>query len=334
MLDKIDEIELIHQIVVTRKKRVQSGYNFECPFCNEGDSRGRKRRGYFLYTNPRENNRFYCHNCHISLNIKNFLKEYDESLYKDYIEKERQNALDNFALLRKKRKLKLEEETQSDVEPIEFDTTHLFPVIDYQIALQYCERRKIPEEIINGLYYCTYDENLPKDFKAVQGCIIFPFYAGSIVYGWQARSIHQKYFHNHVQEGFKVYNIFNLDLESSAPIHIHESIIDSLFIHRSIAMLGAGGLSDAIKAKIKNPIYCFDNDRATHTYSRMLKYVEEGAKVVIWPDTMKYKDIGDMVHYGLPVDTIKSIIDSNIHSGLEAKTRIGLLQSKKKGLKK
>ena len=74
MLDKFDELEFVNQLFLPRSKKVPSGLNFECPFCKEGKSQGRKRRGYLLLTDPQKGNRFYCHNCHIDLSFKNFLK--------------------------------------------------------------------------------------------------------------------------------------------------------------------------------------------------------------------------------------------------------------------
>jgi hypothetical protein len=43
-----------------------------------------------------------------------------------------------------------------------------------------------------------------------------------------------------------------------------------------------------------------------------------GHKVVIWPSTIKEKDINDMVLSGL---NVQSVIESNTYSGLQAKLK-------------
>ena len=50
----------------------------------------------------------------------------------------------------------------------------------------------------------------------------------------------------------------------------------------------------------------------------MGSFIEDGESVVIWPDTVKEKDINDMVLAGLDVE---NIINYNTFNGLEAKLR-------------
>jgi len=44
-------------------------------------------------------------------------------------------------------------------------------------------------------------------------------------------------------------------------------------------------------------------------------------KIVIWPDSMKHKDINDMIMAGYAKEQIQEIIDDNIFSGASAKLR-------------
>jgi len=47
-----------------------------------------------------------------------------------------------------------------------------------------------------------------------------------------------------------------------------------------------------------------------------------GKNVCIFPETMRYKDINDMILGGYTKKQIQKIIDDNTFSGLEAKVRL------------
>jgi hypothetical protein len=67
---------------------------------------------------------------------------------------------------------------------------------------------------------------------------------------------------------------------------------------------------------ISRPVYVYDNEpRNVHIHQRMLKQIESENKVVIWPSSIKEKDMNDMILVGYDV---QQIIESNVYSGLEA----------------
>ena len=60
-----------------------------------------------------------------------------------------------------------------------------------------------------------------------------------------------------------------------------------------------------------------DNEpRNKEIVKRMETLIDNKYELVIWPDSIKEKDINDMVLQGYDVNTI---IDNNIYSGLNAK---------------
>ena len=70
---------------------------------------------------------------------------------------------------------------------------------------------------------------------------------------------------------------------------------------------------------IGNPVWVYDNEpRNSEILSRISRVIEMGQKVIIWPSTIKEKDINDMVLSGL---NVQSVIESNTYSGLEAKLK-------------
>jgi hypothetical protein len=66
-------------------------------------------------------------------------------------------------------------------------------------------------------------------------------------------------------------------------------------------------------------VWIYDNEpRNAEIHSRISKVIDRGERVVIWPSTIKEKDINDMILSGLDV---QSVIELNTYSGLEAKLK-------------
>jgi hypothetical protein len=66
----------------------------------------------------------------------------------------------------------------------------------------------------------------------------------------------------------------------------------------------------------------FDNEpRNRELLKQIEKQIEKGNKVALWPDSMKHKDINDMVMAGYTKKQIQEIIDDNTFSGVSAQLR-------------
>jgi len=106
-----------------------------------------------------------------------------------------------------------------------------------------------------------------------------------------------------------------------------------LFCDNSIAMLGNSlSIHNFYKRKLKNKIYCLDNDNKVETLDKMEKLIDIGEELVIWPDNIKEKDVNVMVVNGYEKKEIEEIINKNTYSGFEAKVKLNLLKLKKRGL--
>ena len=112
--------------------------------------------------------------------------------------------------------------------------------------------------------------------------------------------------------------IYGLDeIKKDTPVYITEGPFDSTFIKNSIAMCGAD--ANPVLWGISDCVYIYDNEpRNAEIVSRISRVIEMGQKVVIWPSTIKEKDINDMILSGL---NVQSVIESNIYSGLQAKLK-------------
>lgn len=118
--------------------------------------------------------------------------------------------------------------------------------------------------------------------------------------------------------------IYNLDkVDVTQPITVVEGPIDSLFVRNSVAVAG----SDLRKINQYLPkdkmTLVFDNQpRNKEIVKLMLTCVEEGYKMVIWPEAVTQKDINEMILGGLSLDGIMQAINKNTFDGLALKLAI------------
>jgi hypothetical protein len=113
----------------------------------------------------------------------------------------------------------------------------------------------------------------------------------------------------------KIYGLEKID--QSKPIYIIEGPFDSEFVENSVAMCGSD--IDIRSFNWSDYIWVFDNEpRNREIVNRISKTIDRGDKVVIWPSNIKEKDINDCVLAGL---NVMNMLESNTHSGLEAKIK-------------
>lgn len=94
--------------------------------------------------------------------------------------------------------------------------------------------------------------------------------------------------------------------------------IDSLFLPNTIAV----AQSDLRVPYDKSLCTLVpDNEPRNKEIVRQIeKFIDEGYRVTLWPQTIKYKDINDMVDGGMTQDEILEIIHTHTYQGLVAKT--------------
>jgi hypothetical protein len=67
-------------------------------------------------------------------------------------------------------------------------------------------------------------------------------------------------------------------------------------------------------------IWVYDNEpRSRQITDKISKSIDRGDKVVIWPSSVKEKDLNDMHTSGI---NVKSVIELNVYHGLEAKLQL------------
>ena len=327
-------ILLLSNILEGFKETSRGTFNCRCPICGDSKKNKFKKRGYWLHKNGEY--KYFCHNCNATRSVENFLKEFAPNLANEYkleILKENQDVgqfVDDAKLSFESKPTftKLGKKPFKELKAVS-QLSHNHP------AKIYITGRKIPSNLHYKIFYTDngyswakkwLPEKFTKDFDGNDPRIVMPLLdKKGKCYGAVARSIlptAQRYLKMiWGDETGYVYGLENIKI--SEQVYVLEGQFDSMFIPNSIAV---GSMHfDLIKEHLpgQEPVIILDNEpRNVGTVGQLMKAVERGYKVCVWPSHIQEKDVNDMVINGMdPVD-IKQIIDTNTHSGLKAKLAI------------
>jgi hypothetical protein len=321
-MEKYNEIKYIPMLGLPKLKQISSGYVCSCPICHEGRSPWKTR--LFILTQNKSFITVFCQNCGYDTNLKSFIKQINPYLFEDYKKEERIELLAdlrNGTLQKKAKEIDNGVCKELDFKYIfNLNKTYFKPAREYSACFDFCKKRNIIEHI-DRFYYNIHPNHV------LSGMIIFPFQTGDeSLYGFQGRHTTTKKFHTHSKnDSAKIFNLFNVELDD--PVYIFESIIDSLMLENSIAMLGVT-ISEAVSNKIKDQIFILDNDKRGIDTS--IKYAEENKKIFIYPNSFKYKDFNEAVCAGMPKKELKDMVDSNIFEGFQAVVKLKLIKRSRK----
>jgi len=301
-------------------KRVKNNlYNFRCPYCGDSQKYKNKARGY-IYQSKNDHN-YKCHNCGASRSFTNFLKDMDTLLYDQYVMERYKNGLTGkrsntpepdfnfktpvFTKLEQPEKLNIPKASENSQTKEYLEKRLLNPDKFY-----YVEKFK---EWTNSLKH-TFE-----DIKNDEARIIIPLYYQNELVGFQGRALGpNKVKYITIMLNDDAPKIYGLDkIDKTKTVYVTEGPFDSTFISNAIALCGADG--DISKWGISNAVWIYDNEpRNKEIVSRISSVIQMGQKIVIWPNSIKEKDINDMVLAGRDV---QSIVECNHYSGLEAKLK-------------
>jgi transcription elongation factor Elf1 len=294
-------------------------YNFRCPLCGDSQKNKNKTRAY-LYS-VKNNTNFKCHNCGASLSFNNFLKQLDPTLYKQFsLEKFKQGFTGkNFVV----------EEPKFDFKkPIFRKKIDLPKASENEISKKYLESRLLDS---NQFYFAEkfkqWTNTQKQTFDIIrkdESRIIIPLYdfEGSLI-GFQGRALgssNVKYITVMLNEDSpKIYGLNNLNLNEE--VYVTEGPFDSTFVENSIALCGADG--DLKSLGIRDYVWIYDNEpRNIDIVRRIEKCINNGEKVIIWPTSIKQKDINDLIISGMTKSEVMQLIEQNIYSGVFAKLKL------------
>jgi hypothetical protein len=310
------------------KKKKDQVYNCRCILCGDSAKKKNKARGYFFAF--KTDLMYKCYNCGASMQFGTFLKGVDTLIHSEYaLERYSEGHVNSNVRLQ----FTFEEPKFVEAEEALLDKIldRLDKLDDTNEAVQYCIKRNIPKEKFKQLYFIDNIANIVQlndkykaSIKGQEPRLVLPFYdEHGQLSGVTCRALRGealRYVTIKVKE--EVPLIFGFDsVDKEKTVYVVEGPIDSLFLPNSIA-IGSSDLKTVGKINLPKEklVLIFDNQpRNTEICKLIDKAITNNYKVVVWPQTLQYKDINEMVLGG--IDPVK-IINSNTFEGLTAKAKL------------
>jgi hypothetical protein len=319
------------------KRKGPTSWNFSCPICGDSKDDKRKARGYVFPAKGKL--LFYCHKCTVVKDVPRFLQEIDKGLYDEYV---KEKLVSNY---------QSQEDTEltdfvNKMKPPAFATTNSMSKLKKISSLKpenpaklYVQGRQIPAPFHYKLFLCLafkdwVNDIIPEKFESIasdEPRLIIPFLdKDDNMFGFQGRSFRAntnlRYITIMLDESKP--KLFGLDmLNTKEHIYVVEGPIDSMFIPNCIASAG-GDLSTDLRDVTDDPsniTVVYDNEpRHPDTVKKIQKAIDLGYNVCLWPDTVKQKDINDMILSGYTSQKLVDIIKNNTYKGLEAKLGLAM----------
>ena len=302
-----------------------------CPFCGDSEFSKNKTRGYILAKGSRI--LFYCHNCGTSTTLGKLLLKVDPRLHDEYrLEVLREGG--GFAPKQEAEKGDIAKFSKKRFE--KYDAIKKLKKVSSlpvgHPARKYIESRKIPPEQHYRLYYC---EKFVAWVNSIESGklsmkehprIVIPFLDETgRMFGFQGRSLAKNSAARYItiMMDDSMPKVFGLDKSNTKKqTFILEGPIDSLFVTNSIAMAGSDANVSTLISK-ENAVFVYDNEpRSKQIVKKMLDRVDQGYRVVVFPEKIEQKDINDMILAGYEQEELSVIMNNNIYSGLAARLRI------------
>jgi len=301
------------------KKKSRNLFNFRCPYCGDSQKNKSKARG-FVYAV--KNEYFYkCHNCSKGTTLSKLIEHIDPQLHKEYIIEKYKTGNNNTT-----------KEPEFKFEPVKFDDkalkelTRLDTIPDHPAYKMFVEKRCLQNYhdklYVSWNFYAWVNSIIPNKFPNIKEDhprVVIPFLdVDNKMFAFQGRAFgdeQPKYITIKLDE--KKRRIYGLDtLDVNKKTYITEGPIDSLFLPNAIAVAG----SDLeIKTLKRKAVYVFDNEpRNGEIVNKIKKLIEKNYKICLWPKSLKYKDINDMIIAGMTPVEVQGIIDNNTFSKLSA----------------
>lgn len=304
--------------------------NCSCPIC--GDSHTNRHKARFYLFADKDRFKYLCHNCGAHGTFLSYLKTYLPETFQRYrYDQLARKPNSDFIIV---------PDGSSTLSIAGFNPLEFWPMIselpqDHR-AYQYCIQRKIPNRFMSILRYadrfCADSNKLIgatkyKHTDPDEQRLIIPLIgADGITFAYQGRAldkIEPRYSTVVLDHSYP--KVFGMNIvDTSEQFYCLEGPIDSMFVDNAIAMVGSDlDQNQFSKQELENIVFVFDNQpRNKEIVKKIIKKINGGHKVTIWPENCKEKDVNDMIINGLTPENINEIIKLNTFSGLEAQLRL------------
>ena len=310
------------------KKKKENYWNFSCPICGDSKKDSNKARGYVFLHKARLV--YKCHNCGYSSNVGNLVKHLDTGMYNEYVlERYKENANKHHDHTDITETDFIEEKVQVNTDITKAGAFCIDSLPFSHPAVKYVAKRKIPTDKWKYLYFApkfkTFVNNLKFHFPNTENDVprlIIPYFENGKCFALQGRAFGKeepKYITIKLDEDKeKIYGLDRINRKDT--VYVVEGPLDSLFIPNTVAVSGAG--MDSKTFMELDSVIVMDNEpRSKEICNYIEKYIELGYKVCLWPDTVKEKDINDMILNGKQSIDIINFINKNTYRGIEAKLK-------------
>jgi len=201
-------------------------------------------------------------------------------------------------------------------------------------AVRYVVKRQIPSEFYDKLYFAPkykkfinslLPNKLPDKDNDHPRLIIPYFDRHGRCYALQGRAFgNEQPKYQTIKFDDDVERIYGLDRVNYAKrIYVLEGPIDSMFIPNAIAVSGSSFIGPTIEQLKSNVTLVYDNEPRSPQLTRLIQQsIDKGFSVCLWPETIKYKDINEMIVDGhMTPAEIVATINGNTYTGIEAQLR-------------
>ena len=327
-------IRLISSRLRNFKQKKDYLWNFSCPICGDSKKNLSKARGYVF---QKGTNLFYnCHNCGVGTNLGNLIKQVDPSLHKEFVLERYKSGESGFSNFKS---------PSFDIPAPRFDKVAKEKTFDHaewvnnlpaeHFCSLYCTNRRFLSIMTDNLLFTPNykkfcDALVPNHGKEItaDARLVIPFYDKyNTLIGVSGRALENsdyklRYVTLKTTESQDKL-IYGMDkVNTNELVKIVEGPIDSMFLSNCVASGDSALIQTAKLIDAENKVLIFDNEKRN---KEIVKLMEDAIKlsynVVIWPDTIKEKDINEMVMSGISPDEIEEIISSNTFNGLRAQMK-------------
>ena len=310
------------------KRKSDNLYNCRCPICGDSKKNKFKARGYVY--DVKNSLAYKCHNCGFSGGIGKLIEQVDPHLYNQY-KLERYKEKDNRQSNTATKFVYKPDFSEYQKDPLD-NVKRIKDLPFFSNPVQYIVKRQIPMEVARELCYVDNIQKLEDLFPEYKNRLIgkeerilIPCYTrDKKLIGLTCRGINNDRLRYVTIKAIKDHPlVFGLDkVDISKTIYVLEGPIDSMFVDNSISVGGSDFKRIAKFAAKDMFVMVYDNQpRNKELISIMERSIEDGYKIVIWPDNIKEKDINEMILAGKSKDEVFKIINSNACSNLTAKLK-------------
>jgi hypothetical protein len=335
-------IHLLQPRLEKFERKAPGYYNFRCPLCGDSQKNKRIKRGYLKLLD--ENGYYYsCFNdaCSIrKMSFNNFLMRYDKHLHESF---RREMMVEKYD--KPRRRVKTGEKAKvTTPRPTSYYDIKNTPLAELKkisslpwvhAARREIERRKIPPTLHWKIFYCDHFNKWVNSFMPeengkpkmnpdiVEPRIVIPLLdENKQFFGCQGRALDPNNKIRYIsiiadKSRPKLYGLDTCDITKE--FFVLEGPFDSMFVDNSVAQLG----STQGFPWNGNEVFIFDNQPR---HPDILKVyhgkIENGHKIMIWPDWIESKDVNDAIVDGeIAHADLMKVIRENVFQGLEARLR-------------